>query len=71
LQIQTTPKTVKIEVNTGLRYYDYHYNKKYCNIYSDDDLIYLLCFIDRIIERIKAGEIEADYALQYLIINLA
>lgn len=70
LQIQSTPNNVDIEKNTGLDNKQIYWNKKYLNIYQDNELISILQWIDVISSYIKDGIIESKYALDYLLLNI-
>lgn len=68
LQMQTTPKGVTLEANTGLAQRLLYFNKEYLNIYSDDDLIYLMRLCSMCIDKIKSGELDTNVALWYIIV---
>lgn len=70
LQIQTTPKGVKLEVNTGLQEKDKYANKIFLNRFTDSTLVYILNLIECIIDSIKKGKIDTNIALYLLVINL-
>lgn len=69
LQIQTTPKGVKIQANTGINYYEQQSLKKYIGVFNTENLIYLLRLISGCIERIKTGQFDNYEALWYNTIN--
>lgn len=70
LQIQATPKDVRLFVNTGLQDSERYKNSAFLNIYTEDDLQYMLTLILYITEEIKAGYMPIEKALYYFIICL-
>jgi hypothetical protein len=70
LQIQTTPDNINISDNTGLDNRTVYWCKKYCNIYSDEELVNVLRWINIVIQYIIEGVIESKYAIDYLFLNI-
>ena len=70
LQIQTTPKNIDLESNTGLTSRDTYFVKRLVGYYNKNELIFILRYIDYILSGIQSGIVDIDVSLCYFLVNI-
>lgn len=70
LQVQSCENTSSMEQLTGLLYWQIRTVNKYCGIYRNSELVFVLKLIHNLEKAIKRGEMEDVFAVPYVLVTL-